>query len=76
MKCPDVCLAWWEKFTIFWLIFLLNSTMIFYMLQDKKFNDSVTITIVNRMGILVRSFLIVYESKVDGKTEYTAKYKS
>ena len=30
MKRPDIRLAWREKFTIFWLIFLLNATVIFY----------------------------------------------
>lgn len=30
MKRPDVQLAWREKLTIFWLIFLLNGTVIFY----------------------------------------------
>jgi len=30
MKRPDVRLAWREKFTIFWLIFLLNALIIFY----------------------------------------------
>jgi chitin synthase len=30
MKRPDVRLAWREKFTIFWLIFLLNAVVIFY----------------------------------------------
>jgi len=30
MKRPDIRLAWREKFTIFWLIFLLNATIIFY----------------------------------------------
>ena len=30
MKRPDVRLAWREKFTIFWLIFLLNAIVIFY----------------------------------------------
>jgi len=30
MKRPDVRLAWREKLTIFWLIFLLNAVVIFY----------------------------------------------
>lgn len=30
MKRPDIRLAWREKFTIFWLIFLLNAVIIFY----------------------------------------------
>jgi len=30
MKRPDIRLAWREKFTIFWLIFLLNAIIIFY----------------------------------------------
>jgi chitin synthase len=30
MKRPDVRLAWREKLTIFWLIFLLNATVVFY----------------------------------------------
>ena len=30
MKRPDIRLAWREKFTIFWLIFLLNAVVIFY----------------------------------------------
>lgn len=30
MKRPDIRMAWREKFTIFWLIFLLNAIVIFY----------------------------------------------
>ncbi|KAF9443985.1 glycosyltransferase family 2 protein [Macrolepiota fuliginosa MF-IS2] len=33
MKRPDVQLAWREKVTIFWLIFLLNATIIFYIIE-------------------------------------------
>jgi len=33
MKRPDVQLAWREKVTIFWLIFLLNATVIFYIIE-------------------------------------------
>jgi chitin synthase len=32
MKRPDVRMAWREKFTIFWLIFLLNATVVFYII--------------------------------------------
>lgn len=33
MKRPDVQLAWREKVTIFWLIFLLNAMVIFYIIE-------------------------------------------
>jgi chitin synthase len=33
MKRPDIQLAWREKVTIFWLIFLLNATIIFYIVM-------------------------------------------
>ncbi|KAF8627926.1 hypothetical protein AX17_006081 [Amanita inopinata Kibby_2008] len=33
MKRPDVRLAWREKLTIFWLIFLLNAIVIFYIIE-------------------------------------------
>ncbi|PFH50393.1 glycosyltransferase family 2 protein [Amanita thiersii Skay4041] len=33
MKRPDVRLAWREKVTIFWLIFLLNAVVIFYIIE-------------------------------------------
>ncbi|KAF5363873.1 hypothetical protein D9756_000062 [Leucocoprinus leucothites] len=33
MKRPDVQLAWREKVTICWLIFLLNATVIFYIIE-------------------------------------------
>jgi chitin synthase len=33
MKRPDVRLAWREKVTIFWLIFLLNALVIFYIVE-------------------------------------------
>lgn len=33
MKRPDVQLAWREKVTIFWLIFLLNAVVIFYIVE-------------------------------------------
>ncbi|TFK33275.1 glycosyltransferase family 2 protein [Crucibulum laeve] len=33
MKRPDVRLAWREKFTIFWLIFLFNALVIFYIVE-------------------------------------------
>ncbi|KAK7469967.1 hypothetical protein VKT23_001403 [Stygiomarasmius scandens] len=33
MKRPDVRLAWREKVTIFWLIFLLNGIVIFYIVE-------------------------------------------
>jgi len=33
MKRPDVQLAWREKITIFWLIFLLNAVVIFYIIE-------------------------------------------
>ncbi|KAJ3570648.1 hypothetical protein NP233_g4269 [Leucocoprinus birnbaumii] len=49
MKRPDVQLAWREKVTIFWLIFLLNAVVIFYIVEfgrllcpgfDKAWNNS------------------------------------
>ena len=33
MKRPDVRLAWREKVTIFWLIFLFNALVIFYIVE-------------------------------------------
>ena len=33
MKRPDIQLAWREKVTIFWLIFLLNAVIIFYIIE-------------------------------------------
>ena len=33
MKRPDIQLAWREKFTTFWLIFLLNAVIIFYIVS-------------------------------------------
>jgi chitin synthase len=36
MKRPDVRLAWREKFTIFWLIFLANALIIFYIIGFGK----------------------------------------
>ncbi|KAF6750973.1 glycosyltransferase family 2 protein [Ephemerocybe angulata] len=33
MKRPDVRLAWREKFTIFWLILLLNAFVVFYIIE-------------------------------------------
>ena len=33
MKRPDIRLAWREKVTIFWLIFILNAVVIFYIIE-------------------------------------------
>jgi len=33
MKRPDIQLAWREKLTIFWLVFLLNAVVIFYVVE-------------------------------------------